>query len=401
MTERLATLLREEAELLEIPSPPADAVLTQGRGLRRRRTATRAVAAVAVVAAGVAGGAAITSQAADSRRTIVSPAAQAYLNGGAFSVGSTIYFGDAGEYRAHVDEKIKVLYYTSAGVLARTGTSPWTDSEGPSHFSLVTPDGTVTQLDLDLGDRVPATDPTTPYLAYSVADGDGWDIVVRNVNGGDIVAQVPVPGERSEGGWESPPVAIYGDFVYVAMKNGVSAVNWHTGTVSTPAWFAGETFPEVSGGHFSHSDADAAIVSDAATGAELLRVPVGDYGWLDLSPDGRYAKLVSEEGPNAPVKVYDVAAGTAVSFPQLDGDVGWAPDGHLIGLAGDTLTTCDPASGSCESTDVAIERVPSSPASTTTEHMCFPDKDTCTDDQVIHDQDENNVVKIGGNAYES
>ena len=50
MTERLSTLLRDEAEHLVVPAPPADRVLAQGHGLRRRRRLTRGVAVVATVA---------------------------------------------------------------------------------------------------------------------------------------------------------------------------------------------------------------------------------------------------------------------------------------------------------------------------------------------------------------
>ena len=44
MTERLAQLLHAEADHLDVPAPGAGDVLTHGRGLRRRRRATAAVA---------------------------------------------------------------------------------------------------------------------------------------------------------------------------------------------------------------------------------------------------------------------------------------------------------------------------------------------------------------------
>ncbi len=47
MTERLKHLLDGEAHDLAVPSPPTDAVLRQGRGLRRRNRVTAAGAGLA------------------------------------------------------------------------------------------------------------------------------------------------------------------------------------------------------------------------------------------------------------------------------------------------------------------------------------------------------------------
>lgn len=58
MTDRLVELLREEADRLEVPPPPTDAILGGARRLRRARQASSVLAvaaAVAVVAAGLVG----------------------------------------------------------------------------------------------------------------------------------------------------------------------------------------------------------------------------------------------------------------------------------------------------------------------------------------------------------
>ena len=50
MTDRLVTLLQREADALEIPDPPATAVLRDGRRIRTRHRLTVVAAAAAAVA---------------------------------------------------------------------------------------------------------------------------------------------------------------------------------------------------------------------------------------------------------------------------------------------------------------------------------------------------------------
>ena len=58
MTDRLSTLLHDEASAIDVPSPAAGTVIARGRRLRQRRRARNAVAgAVAVVVAVVVIGA--------------------------------------------------------------------------------------------------------------------------------------------------------------------------------------------------------------------------------------------------------------------------------------------------------------------------------------------------------
>lgn len=74
MTDRLSTLLHDEATALDIPGVPADRILAQGRGLQRRRRTTAAVAgAVAAVLVAAVAVTAVTSWRGDDRIEPASP----------------------------------------------------------------------------------------------------------------------------------------------------------------------------------------------------------------------------------------------------------------------------------------------------------------------------------------
>jgi len=357
MTERLAALLREEADSLDIPAPASAEVLAHGRRIRRRRRVTGVVAAAAVL--GVVGAGSVTAyelSRGEEHVTRLDPARAAYLQGGAFAEGSTVHFGATDDYDVRIEEKVKALYYTSAGVVVRAGNTPWTDDPGPSHYSLVAPDGSITPLDLDLGDRKPGTDPTTPYLAYGDPDGEGWAVVVRDVRTDDEVARVPVPGTFTWGGWEAPPVALSGDVVYVAMDGPTLAVNWRTGEITRPDRLPESSYPEIAGGHAASSREGRVSIFDIASGSDLVTIPVSGYGWAQLSPDGRYARVGVEEAPGAgeSFDVYDVATGRHASIDGAGGEFGWTPDGHLIQVTQAGVKTCDPISGDCEVTPIEL-----------------------------------------------
>ncbi len=149
MTDRLSELLHTEGDLLEVPPAPTGAIIAAGRSSRARARAGRAVAvlaAAAVVAGGVGGALALTGRSGpgEPAPSVVRDlsAAAAFEQQGAFAVGRTVYFGTSGEHTAEVPADVKQLYYTAAGVLVRSGKSPWTDSAGPSDYGLVTPTAT-------------------------------------------------------------------------------------------------------------------------------------------------------------------------------------------------------------------------------------------------------------------
>jgi glyoxylase-like metal-dependent hydrolase (beta-lactamase superfamily II) len=117
MTERLSALLHAEATDLDVPVPEAPTLLTRGRTLRRRRRVTTALTSVAVLAV-IGGSVAVAlGVTGDDRATDPLPAG-GFGSSGAFSVGEKLYIGGQ---EIDWDEPIKTLYYTSAGVVVRSG----------------------------------------------------------------------------------------------------------------------------------------------------------------------------------------------------------------------------------------------------------------------------------------
>ena len=189
MTERLSTLLREEASTLDVPPPPAASVVTRGRSLRRRRrvgAAAAALALVTVVGTGLAMG---LDGSGDDGATGVDPAGPSTGHGAVFSLGTTVFY-DGGTQSATIDDQaIKSTYYTSAGLLVRHGDNNASDGGGPQRFSLVTEDGTVTPVSVVTEEVVPGIDPAQPYLAYAeVVDGE-VQVVVHDVATDEEVAR--------------------------------------------------------------------------------------------------------------------------------------------------------------------------------------------------------------------
>ncbi|MGA8256439.1 MAG: hypothetical protein WB767_07670, partial [Nocardioides sp.] len=315
----------------------------------RRRALTGAGALATAV---VLGGVALVSTDSDDGRGPgrgLDPATAAYLDEGAFATGSTIHL--PGDRAVELAEKVKVLYYTSAGLLARTGDTPWTDDPGPSHYTLVRPDGTQSTLDLDLGDRVPATDPDQAVLTYAEAGAarDQWHVVVLDVTSGEELTSVPVEGSFTWGGWEAPPVELDGDVVYVGLDDGTLAVDWKAGSVSPTDLDASST-PDVAGGFIVESDRTEVRVVDLATGATIYATSTERFPYIDLSPDGRFAKVVfQDEMEGESFEVVNLESGDATTIEGAAWDYGWTPAGQLlrVDIETATVTTCDALGGDC------------------------------------------------------
>ncbi|MEP9361718.1 hypothetical protein ABLE68_02050 [Nocardioides sp. CN2-186] len=361
MTERLSTLLRDEAADLLPPPPPTADILGTGRRLRRRRRTAQVVGGSALAAVLVVGAVFATTSLHDDAAgggegKGIDPATAAYLDHGAFATGTTVHLGDGGN--VDVGEKVKVVYYTSAGLLVRSGDTPWTDDPGPSHYSLVAPDGTTTRLDLDLGDRVPATDPDQPVVAYADAAGpgsDSWDIVVRDVTTDREVSRTTVQGSFTWGGWEAPPVELDGDLVYVGLDAETPAVDWRTGTVTSTS-LGSSTVPEVAGGHVVTSTKSTVEVVDLATGRSVYSTPNDGYPYISLSPDGRYAKVVQQdESEGDSFDVVDLRSGDTTTIDGASWDFGWSPAGNLVSvdLKAGELSTCTAGGGDCSTSPVS------------------------------------------------
>ena len=350
MTERLAQLLHDEADLLDVPAPEPHSVLARGRGLRRRRRLAAGAAATAVLA--VIGGAALVVDGVvgDGDGATLEPAAPPD-SGAVFSIGTTVYLDDAHVAAPIDDTAIKSLYYTSAGVLVRHGDNNWSDGGGPQRFSIVRPDGTVDPIDVTTEETVHSTDPTQPYLAYAEETSGGIEVVVHDLRNDTEVARVPIDGPFAKNAWLPPPVGIVGDQVYVATSPTTYVVEWRTGTVSETDVIRPGTLPEINGGRQAISSEGQTSVVDITTGDTLLSVP-GDTGYFDLSPDGRYARLVGDEfAPDAASRtsfdVYDVDTGAKVSIEGGSFDYGWTGAGDLFTVTEDELTTCAAATGVC------------------------------------------------------
>lgn len=362
MTERLTELLNHEADVLEIPAPPAADVLGRGRSVRRRRRLTGLVAAAAVLGV-IGGGAALVLDNTDhgTKEAVATSPVQRYLSGGAYAVGSTVHFGDpATTDPVTLDARIKSLYYTASGVVVRSGNEPFTDDAGPSRYALVTPKGEVRDLGLDLGDRVPDTDPESSTFVYADGSPDHWEVVVFDVASNKETKRIPIDGEFTWGGWEAPPVGLSGHTAYVGMDDATLAVDLDTGRTSTADSIDAPTAPATAGGRASISMPSGDVdVVDLTTGDTVLHVDLPDgYSYGSLSPDGRFLKVVQEESidengdirtQDAGFAVYDVATGEHVTFEDQAWDYGWAPDGHLLKVDRERVTLCEATTGECSS----------------------------------------------------
>ncbi len=349
MTERLSALLRAEADTVDVPSPPAAEVVSQGHRLRRRHRIGTAAATFAVVAALTLGGGYAVSKVGGDDEAL-EPAGPSTGHGAVFTLGTTVFY-DGGTKSATIDDKaIKSTYYTSAGLLVRHGNNNYSDGGGPQRFSLVTEDGTVHPVSVVTEEVVPGVDPGQPYLAYAeVVDGE-VQVVVHDISTDEEVARVPVPDAKKWGGWSAPPVALSGDIVYVGTDDVERTVNWRTGEVGTTDAI-GPGYPDVSGGRAVEQTGHQMTVVDVATGKVLLSVDAGRSGYLQLSPDGRFATIDSE---GKRVDVYDVAAGTHVTLDGQSFDYGWSPDGDLFKVKGQRLITCSTSTADCTTTDLTI-----------------------------------------------
>jgi hypothetical protein len=341
MTERLSALLHEEADRLHVPMPTARAAITSGRRIRRRRRVTQAGVAVAVVAVLGVGAAFIRGNAPDRSHPdsiATDPQGEPVDLGVVFAVDDTVYL-DGGARKVQMPEVAQTLYYTSAGVLVRTNKTGASDGGAPFHFQLVGADGTAQPLDLTLGEVVPSTDPTQPYLAYSEADGDAVRVIVVDVSTGEQVARVAVTGLTDWGGWAAPPVALDGDTVYVSDSSHALAVDWRTGE-ARPAEHLSPGMPTVVRGRtLATSNTDVEVV-DVTSGEVLF----ASGGWLRLSPNGRYA--VAGEGASG-VPVQDLEDGGSAVVGSGSVTYGWTSDDQLVGLVDGRLAVCSPESGEC------------------------------------------------------
>jgi hypothetical protein len=345
MTERLSVLLREEAQSIDVPPAATAAILSRGRARRRRRRWTVAAAAgvaVAAVSAATLGGVhqLRTDDTIDPAR-----AAEEFAARGAFAVGHELHIGTQ---TVHFDDSIRAIYYTSAGVVVRSGSTDDTN-DGVSTYTLVSPTGERSSIHAASSNRIPGFEPDGTAFAYASQDDGRLEVVVHDVVTDRELARVTVLDHPVETGWDAPPVSIDGDVVWVRTGPGWTAVDWRTGEVrAVPGT---EDTYELQNGRYAvqHGSVwEIRAMADRSLVGEVRMLT----GWYALfSPDGTlmrsFPNNVRNDDQTPDAWVHDISGGVRVKLPDAGFDLGWTPDGHLMVLDGDTVRICEPMSQSC------------------------------------------------------
>ena len=344
------------------------------------------------------------------------PAAPTLSGNAVFSYGNQVFY-DGADNRAEIqDTAVKSIYYTSAGVLVRHGDNPYSDGGGAQRFSLVTPDGDVQRLGLETEETVHATDVDQPYVVYAEAVDGELQVVVYDVTADAEAARVTV-GPTGETWF---PVSIDGDMVYVEDRSADETfdVDWQAGTAEPSDAPSGDV---VNGRVATEVDGQPAVV-DAATGDVILTVD--EEGYFNLSPDGRYAELFNEEEAvsedESEFEVYDVDAGTSVSYTGPAYDWGWTADGDRFHVGKNEVRTCDSETGECTTQPYAKPNIPEPGPVTETYtspvcpagneecyfdndfmENCYENRDQCEWDEQVSVSELTNELKLGGRTYES
>lgn len=351
MTERLSQLLHDEATGLVPPPPDAASVIGAGRRIRQRRRITGAVVAtVAAVVVTTVGVGVLASADPEARGADPTSTGRAAPSPVVWAVGSDVHVGDA---VAQVPDTVHSLHYTSVGVLVRSNPNGGaSDGSGPESLTLVRWDGSTEDLGTIPEGWGPATDADRDVYVLAEARDGGFVAVVRDATTGETVQTVTLP-DLPPSYWDVPPLALEGDSLFVGYRKSMAAVDLSTGE-STEVEGSDGGAPSTSGGRMVVADQDSIDVVDALSAEVLLSVPVDrdtlPYG--TLSPDGDYLRVVLQDESTDRLAVHDVATGEVVEVPGLYG-WGWTADSRLTKVEGDTVTTCDPATGQCQETTIS------------------------------------------------
>lgn len=336
MTDRLSTLLRDEADAVRVPPPPTADVLRRGRAVRRRHQAVSTLTALAVV--GVVAGTALVATRDGADRGSEQPAQSPGVldTGATFTVGTTLWYDDASRSAPIPDAAVKSLYYTSAGVLVRHGDTSWSDGGGEQRFSLVTPDGEVRPVGVATEEVAHTTDPAQPYLAWTQAVDGVAQVVVHDVAADEEVARVPLPDVDPESFlWTT----LSGDTAYVMASGEPAAeVDWRTGEVAAPS----QPVYDIGG---DHADVGRRII-DLGSG-EVLYESASPRASVDLSPDGRYVLVSTYRRAGTLSQVHDLVEGDATADLAGLQPYSWTAGSRLFNVDDEWVTTCDPDTGEC------------------------------------------------------
>ncbi|SDK82648.1 hypothetical protein SAMN05428985_106243 [Nocardioides sp. YR527] len=355
----LRTLLRDAANEVSVPRLATDELHHRTRTVRRRRRARWFAGTAALVMAGAVGTYALSGTLGGDEPHIA--AAQGDPRGWAVAEGDSVHFGDGSvvTYGGTVND----LRYTSVGLLARS-------TQSNARLSLITTAG-VQPLDLgDVSDRLIGTDPDSPYVSWTVEDGDGWLVRVVDLGTGEKVADVPVSGTYTWAGWTTPPVAVDGEHAYVALDDRTLDVEWRAGQVSTSKGLPGSYTTEVINGRAVTQDptGETKKVVEVATGDVLLTTRSSDSPdglfRLQLSPDGNHALAapyaMCDENDNcryetATAPIHDLGQGTETAV-ALGDQIGWTSEGQLIRATGTKVETCDEVGQGCTDAPITLEK---------------------------------------------
>jgi hypothetical protein len=204
-------------------------------------------------------------------------------------------------------------------------------------------------------------------------EGTGYRIHVVAASTGRELKGLVYDGPYTWAGWDVPPVGLTGDFVVIGFDNKQQVVNWRTGKrmrdvpgTQLPSTGGGRTLGSESGG-VTYRLGDSSELR--STQALAVSEDHGKFHWAinDLAPNGRFVEtsntMVAVDGhghvtevfsglsgkvvKNPVVYVTDVATGHRVTLPGTARTYGWTPDGRLMRVDGNTVTTCDATSGTC------------------------------------------------------
>lgn len=356
MTDRLSQLLHDEAAHLTPPPPDTATILLEGRRLRRRQRVTTGVAAAAVAAVVVTTAGFVALQSPDTGARDVGPAGAGESSPAVYAVGSDVVVGDT---VATVPDTVHSLHYTAAGVLVRSNPNDGaSDGSGPESLTLVRWDGSTADLGTVPEGVGPATDPARDVYVLAEAEGDGFVGVVRDVETGEVVQQVPLPDGRPSY-WAVPPLALDGDDLYVGFRNEAAVVDLASGDSSVAKGLTGG-IPQAAGGRALRQSNSLLTVVEARTGQTLLDVDLqeGTATSASLSPDGRWLLVMQEsmEG-GSESRVLEVATGEEAGV-ELTNLSGWTATGEPFSLDDDGVTTCKAATGECVTEALSTEWPP-------------------------------------------
>jgi hypothetical protein len=303
-----------------------------------------AAAAAVVLLAG-----ATTTGVQHLRSDVIDPAraAEAFASEGAFALGRDLYIGDQ---HLRWPESVKAIYYTSAGIVVRSGGSSDTN-EGESHYELVTPTGERTRINVDVGvgDRIAGFEPDSSRFAYATQDDGRLEVVVRDVVADRELARVTVLDHPVETGWEAPPASIDGDLVWVRTDPGWTEVNWRTGEVRRVP--GTEDTYELQNGRYAVQRGEVWEVRAMADRSLVGEVHLNKGWYAFFSPDGSLMRSFPNDtrshDETPPAWVHDVASGIRFKHAGAGYDIGWTPDGHLMVLDGHEVRTCEPMAELC------------------------------------------------------